>query len=267
MLSFKQFSEKIFDGNFYRKTQQDEALEVLQTFGKIVDSRKVYDHKLALRRDVFVLVKRPMTAVGSGYLIVQIVNDNGADALPKKEVEAKVIRNYGGNDFKVGNSISISNIDAMGVSEDNKRWYVVHPRPNETMSLPSEPEPEPEKKNGEKDNPDELMKKIASMKESISEKYLRNDEIQDLIDSIKIKLTGRKDSDAKGMLRLTKDIEKTLKLKGRLHPNSVVAIQRIATGVSGDWGKNSPDWKGASPTGRLNKFPPSPTQYIAKSRR
>ena len=46
--------------------------------------------------------------------------------------------------------------------------------------------------------------------------------------------TGRKDSDAKGMLRLTKDIEKTLKLEGRLHPNSVVAIQRIATGVSGD---------------------------------
>ena len=256
MLSFKQFSEKIFDGNFYRKTQQDEALEVLQTFGKTVDSRKVYENRLALRKDVFVLVKRPMTSVGTGYLILKIVNDNGAEVLPKKEVDAKVIRNYGGNDFKVGNSISISNIDAMGVSEDNKRWYVVHPRPNETMSLP----PEPEKKNGEKDNPDELMKKIASMKESISEKYLRNDEIQDLIDSIKLNLQ-EKDSDAKGMLRLTKDIEKTLKIKGRLHPNSVVAIQRIATGVSGDWGKNSPDWKGKPPSGRLNKYPPPPTEY------
>ena len=264
MLGFRTFAEKIFDGNFYKKTQQDEALEVLQTFQKIVDSRKVFDHKLALRKGVFVLVKRPLTAVGSGYLIIQIVNDNGAEALPKKEVEGKVIRNYGGNDFKVGGRISISNIDALAVSEDNNRYYIVYPRPTETTPLV--PEPEPEKKNG-KDNPDELMKKLASIKEGISEKYLRNDEIQDLIDSIKDKLTGRKDSDAKGMLKLTLGIEKTLKQKGRLHPNSVVAIQRIATGVSGDWGKNSPDWKGSSPTGRLNKFPPSPTQYISKSRR
>ena len=262
MLGFKAFTEKIFDGNFYRKTQQDEALEVLQTFGKMVDSRKVYDHKLALRKDVFVLVKRPMTAVGSGYLIVQIVNDNGADVLPKKEVEAKVIRNYGGNDFKVGNSISIGNVDAMGVSEDNKRWYIVNPRPPEAMTLTPEPEPEPEKKNGEKDSPDALMKKLASMKEeSIFEKYLSNDEIQDLIDSIKSKLKNRTDTDARGMYNLTKDIEKTLKVKGKLHPNSVIAIQRIATGVAGSWGKNSKDWTGKSPSGQLNKYPPSPTQY------
>ena len=102
MLGFRQFVQKIFDGNFYRKTTQDEALEVLQTFGKIVDSR-VFDHRLALRKGVFVLVKRPMTAVGSGYLIVQVMNDSGAESLPDKEVQGKVIRNYGGNDFTQGN--------------------------------------------------------------------------------------------------------------------------------------------------------------------
>ena len=265
MLGFRQFvQEKIFDGNFYRKTTQDEALEVLQTFGKIVDSRKVFDHRLALRKGVFVLVKRPMTAVGSGYLIVQVMNDSGAESLPDKEVQGKVIRNYGGNDFTQGKSISISNIDAMAVSEDNKRFYIVYPRPTDSIS--GIPEPEPDKKDS-KDSPDELMKKLASMKESIDEKYLSVDEIQDIIDSIKSKLEPRKDRDARGMLKLTKDIEKILKTKGRLHPNQVIAVQRIATGVSGSWGKNSPDWTGSAPSGKLNRFPPSPTDYIRGARR
>ena len=90
---------------------------------------------------------------------------------------------------------------------------------------------------------------------------MSNDEIQDLIDSIKDKLKFRKDSDAKGMYKLTKEIEKTFKKDGKLHPGSVVAIMRIATGVAGSWGKNSKDWTGKSPSGRLNKYPPSPTQY------
>ena len=34
----------------------------------------------------------------------------------------------------------------------------------------------------------------------------------------------------------------------------MIAIQRIATGVSGSWGKNSRDWTGNSPSGRLNKY-------------
>lgn len=275
MITFSQFQEKIFDGKFTSKSIQDESLEVLQNLGKIVDSRKVYEHRITLRTGVFVLIKRPMTAVGEGYVIVQVIEDGGSDSLSPMEVESKVIRAYGGNDFKTGDTIRISLVDAMGVSEDNKRFYVVYPRPKEDEII--SPEPEKKTNGGEKDNPDELLKKLAQVKESkfknsknrqvyenvISEKYLNRDEIQDLIDSIKDKLEGRRDSDSKGMLKLTKDIEKTFKKNnGRLHPNSVVAIQRISTGVSGDWGKNSPDWTGKSPSGRLNKFPPSPTNYI-----
>mgnify|MGYP004246595657 CR=1 FL=1 len=112
------------------------------------------------------------------------------------------------------------------------------------------------------DDAKSMMQKIRAMESNkLFEKYLSNDEIQDLIDSIKDKLENRKDKDARGMLKLTKNIEKTFQSKGKLHPASVVAIMRIATGVSGAWGKNAKDWDGSPPSGALNKYPPPPTEY------
>ena len=105
--------------------------------------------------------------------------------------------------------------------------------------------------------------KALKVKESLQEKYLSKEEIQELIDGIKRKLKGRRDTDARGMLRLTKDIEKTLKADGRLHPNSVITIMRISTSISGNWGRQSKDWDGASPSGKLNTYPPSPTVYAS----
>ena len=61
-------------------------MEVLQNLGKIVDSRKVYEHRITLRTGVFVLIKRPMTAVGEGYVIVQVIEDGGSDSLSPMEV-------------------------------------------------------------------------------------------------------------------------------------------------------------------------------------
>jgi hypothetical protein len=118
--------EKLFDGQFVRKSEQDEAMEVLQSIGKFVDSRKVNEDRMALRNEIFVLVKRPMTAKGTGYLIVQVVDDSGGSGIDA-EVDAKIIKNYGGNDYKVGENINISIVDSLAVSQDNKRWYVVYP--------------------------------------------------------------------------------------------------------------------------------------------
>ena len=118
--------EKLFDGQFVRKSEQDEAMEVLQSIGKFVDSRKVNEDRMALRNEIFVLVKRPMTAKGTGYLIAQVVDDSGGSGIDN-EVDAKIIKNYGGNDYKVGENISISIVDSLAVSQDNKRWYVVYP--------------------------------------------------------------------------------------------------------------------------------------------
>ena len=288
MITFRRFCEKIFDNQFIRKSEQDESLEVLQQIGKMVDSRKVRENKIALRNGIYILFKRPMTATGTGYLIAQVVDDSGAESTQSKPVDAKIVKTYGGNDFKVGDNVEIDPIDAMAVSQDNKRFYIVYP-PFHPSPSPGDDAEVADKvddveddvrdlqkslkglgKSVEKDSKDEkadkFLSKIKSM-ESISEKYLSDDEIQDLIDSIIDKLEGRKDKDAKGMLKLTRNIEKTFIAKGKLHPNSVIAIQRIATGVAGGWGKNSPDWDGGSPSGRLNKYPPPPTQYIAKARR
>ena len=128
MISFKEFqsniSEKVFDGKFYKKSPQDEALEVLQMFGKVVDGRKVREDRLALREDVYVLIKRPLTAVGEGYLILIVVEGSYNE---RGEADAKVIKNYGGNDFQVGSKISITSADCFAVSEDNKRYYIVYP--------------------------------------------------------------------------------------------------------------------------------------------
>ena len=118
--------EKLFDGQFVRKSEQDEAMEVLQSIGKFVDSRKVSEDRMALRNEIFVLVKRPMTAKGTGYLIAQVVDDSGGSGIAA-EVDAKIIKNYGGNDYKVGENINISIVDSLAVSQDNKRWYVVYP--------------------------------------------------------------------------------------------------------------------------------------------
>ena len=93
MIKFKFFCEKIFDGNFYRKFEQDESLEVLQKIGKIVDSRKVREDRLALRNGIYVLFKRPVTAVDTGYLIAKVVNDSGAETMSSKYVDAKIINN------------------------------------------------------------------------------------------------------------------------------------------------------------------------------
>ena len=118
--------EKLFDGQFVRKSEQDEAMEVLQSIGKFVDSRKVNEDRMALRNEIFVLVKRPMTAKGTGYLIAQVVDDSGGSGIDA-EVDAKIIKNYGGNDYKVGQNIRIGIVDSLAVSQDNKRWYVVYP--------------------------------------------------------------------------------------------------------------------------------------------
>ena len=159
----------------------------------------------------------------------------------------------------------ISPADCLAVSEDNKRFYLTF-IPSYKQQPTNEPDDVEDALDDFSDDVGHMKKSLKKLektvtKESIQEKYLSNDEIQDLIDSIKSKLKSRKDSDAKGMYNLTRDIEKTFKSQGKLHPNSVIAIQRIATGVSGSWGKNSRDWTGNSPSGRLNKYPPSPTQY------
>ena len=127
MITYKTFMEKHFDGQFVRKSEQDEAMEVLQSIGKFVDSRKVNEDRMALRNEIFVLVKRPMTAKGTGYLIAQVVDDSGGSGIDNAEVDAKIIKNYGGNDYKVGENINISIVDSLAVSQDNKRWYVVYP--------------------------------------------------------------------------------------------------------------------------------------------
>ena len=146
----KNISEKIFDGKFYKKSTQDEALEVLQQFDKIVDSRKVREDRLALREGVYVLIKRPMTAIGEGYLVGIIIK-----GIEKEfgDAEAKIIKSYGGNDFRVGSTISISYVDVMAVSEDNKRFYIVYPIPTETETYRDpDPDPDPDPKADKKDN-------------------------------------------------------------------------------------------------------------------
>ena len=100
------------------------------------------------------------------------------------------------------------------------------------------------------DDVNDVKKSLKKLEKSVKkesflfEKLLSNSEIQDLIDSIKQKLKNRRDSDARGMLSLAKDIEKTFKQKKSLHPNSVVTIMRMASSLSGKWGKNSKDWTG-----------------------
>ena len=67
-----------------------------------------------------------MTAKGTGFLVAQVVDDSGGSGIDA-EVVAKIIKNYGGNDYKVGENINISIVDSLAVSQDNKRWYVVYP--------------------------------------------------------------------------------------------------------------------------------------------
>ncbi len=281
MITYKQLCEKLFDGTFGRRNEQDEALEVLQDLGKLVDSRKVKENRITLRNGVFVLLKRPMTAVRTGYLIAKVVNDDG-DATG--QVDAKIIRNYGGNDFKVGEKIDLDVNDAMAVSEDNKRYYVVYPS---SFQQPSSDDDDDvadkiddvgddlkdvekslkglgktvDKKKSNDDKTAAFLSKIKSMESAFTEKYLSKPDIQEMIDSIKKRLEGRSDSDARGMLKLVKDIEKTFQEKGRLHPNAVIALQRISSGVGGSWGRNSPDWDGKPPSGRVVSYPPPPSQY------
>ena len=279
MITYKQFCEKLFDGTFSRKSVQDESLEVLQQLGKMVDSRKVRENKIALRNGIFVLLKRPMTAVRTGYLIAKVVDDS-----QNKTVDAKIIRNYGGNDFKVGSPIELNVFDAMAVSEDNKRYYVVYPS---SFKQPSSDDDDVadkiddvgddlkdvekslkglgktvDKKQSDDDKTAAFLSKIKSMEsKTFTEKNLSNDDIEEMIDSIKDRLEGRTDSDARGMLKLVLDIEKTFQEKGRLHPNAVIALQRISSGVGGSWGRNSPDWDGKPPSGRVVSYPPPPSQY------
>ena len=285
MITYKQLCEKLFDGTFGRKNIQDETLEVLQHLGKMVDSRKVKENRITLRNGIFVLVKRPMTAVNTGYLIVQIVDDNDSGRIQNNSVNGKIIKNYGGNDFKVGSSIELGVVDTMAISQDNKRYYVVYPSSYQPPpSIDDDDvadkiddvgddlkdvekslkglEKNVDKKKSVDDKTATFLSKIKSMESAFTEKYLSNGDIEEMIDSIKKRLEGRSDSDARGMLKLVLDIEKTFQEKGRLHPNSVIALQRISSGVGGSWGKNSPDWDGKPPSGRVVSYPPPPSQYV-----
>ena len=285
MITYKQLCEKLFDGTFGRKNIQDETLEVLQHLGKMVDSRKVKENRITLRNGIFVLVKRPMTAVNTGYLIVQIVDDNDSGRIQNNSVNGKIIKNYGGNDFKVGSSIELGVVDTMAISQDNKRYYVVYPSSYQPPpSIDDDDvadkiddvgddlkdvekslkglEKNVDKKKSVDDKTAAFLSKIKSMESAFTEKYLSNGDIEEMIDSIKKRLEGRSDSDARGMLKLVLDIEKTFQEKGRLHPNSVIALQRISSGVGGSWGKNSPDWDGKPPSGRVVSYPPPPSQYV-----
>jgi len=284
VITYKQLCEKLFDGTFGRKNIQDETLEVLQHLGKMVDSRKVKENRITLRNGIFVLVKRPMTAVNTGYLIVQIVDDNDSGRIQNNSVNGKIIKNYGGNDFKVGSSIELGVVDTMAISQDNKRYYVVYPSSYQPPpSIDDDDvadkiddvgddlkdvekslkglEKNVDKKKSVDDKTAAFLSKIKSMESAFTEKYLSNGDIEEMIDSIKKRLEGRSDSDARGMLKLVLDIEKTFQEKGRLHPNSVIALQRISSGVGGSWGKNSPDWDGKPPSGRVVSYPPPPSQY------
>ena len=285
MITYKQLCEKLFDGTFGRKNIQDETLEVLQHLGKMVDSRKVKENRITLRNGIFVLVKRPMTAVNTGYLIVQIVDDNDSGRIQNNSVNGKIIKNYGGNDFKVGSSIELGVVDTMAISQDNKRYYVVYPSSYQPPpSIDDDDvadkiddvgddlkdvekslkglEKNVDKKKSVDDKTAAFLSKIKSMESAFTEKYLSNGDIEEMIDSIKKRLEGRSDSDSRGMLKLVVDIEKTFQEKGRLHPNSVIALQRISSGVGGSWGKNSPDWDGKPPSGRVVSYPPPPSQYV-----
>ena len=280
MITYKQLCEKLFDGTFGRKNVQDETLEVLQHLGKMVDSRKVKENRITLRNGIFVLLKRPMTAVNTGYLIAKVVDDSGAGRIQSNSVNAKIIKNYGGNDFKVGSPIELNVFDTMAVSEDNKRYYVVYPSSFQQPSSDDDDkiddvgddlkdvekslkglEKNVDKKKSVDDKTAAFLSKIKSMESTFTEKNLSNDDIEEMIDSIKDRLEGRTDSDARGMLKLVLDIEKTFQEKGRLHPNAVIALQRISSGVGGSWGKNSPDWDGKPPSGRVVSYPPPPSQY------
>lgn len=292
MMSFSSFSllnnlhEKLFDGQFDSKTEQEEALEYLQTIDKTVDGRKVLRSEMTLREGVFCLIQRPITATGTGYLIVKITNDGSKDnddslniAMgPTVEMielesgkEAKVILNINGpKSFSVGTTVSITPLDVIAVSEDNKRFYLVYGQTSAQRMNRNITNRQKENETDTEDKEEQALKKIMKnaekalkVKESLQEKYLSKEEIQELIDGIKRKLKGRRDTDARGMLRLTKDIEKTLKADGRLHPNSVITIMRISTSISGNWGRQSKDWDGASPSGKLNTYPPSPTVYAS----
>jgi hypothetical protein len=283
MITYKQLCEKLFDGTFGRKNVQDETLEVLQHLGKMVDSRKVKENRITLRNGIFVLLKRPMTAVNTGYLIAKVVDDSGSGRIQSNSVNAKIIKNYGGNDFKVGSPIELNVFDTMAVSEDNKRYYVVYPSSYQPPSIDDDDvadkiddvgddlkdvekslkglEKNVDKKKSVDDKTAAFLSKIKSMESTFTEKYLSTDDIEEMIDSIKNRLEGRTDSDAKGMLKLVLNIEKTFQKKGRLHPNAVIALQRISSGVGGSWGKNSPDWDGKPPSGQVVSYPPPPSQY------
>ena len=298
-LSFNNFTqindlyEKLFDGSFDKKTEQAEALEFLQSVNKIVDGEKIYRDEITLRNDVYALIQRPMTSISTGYIIVQ-VTDDGSNNISQdnevtinpvveglihgKEVKSKVIKNYSGpKSFTSSSTITISPIDCLGLSEDNKRFFLVYDltdgqKMKRGMIEPDEFEDDEIDSKKDDDKEQEELKKIIKKAEKtlkkglkkeevLLEKSLSNSEIQSLIDSIKKKLNPRRDEKARGMLKLTKEIEKTFKNRKSLHPNSVVTIMRMATSVGGKWGKNSKDWDGSPPSGELNKYPPSPTEY------
>ena len=213
-----------------------------------------------------------MTSNGTGYILVKVTddgtdkskNDEGVtiyEEVPHdREVKTSVIKNFSGpKQLKPSSQISVSPLDCLAVSQDNKRFYLVYDL--------DEIEPKkmvPFQKN--KDEDDEDTPDDGVNENFLFEKSLSNTDIQDLINSIKNKLKSRTDEKAKGMLKLAKDIEKTFKEKKSLHPNSVVTIMRMATSVGGKWGVNSKDWNGKPPSGKLNKYPPSPTDIRPKHR-
>ena len=137
MITFKNFCEKIFDGRFERKTEQDEAFEFLQSIGKFVDSRKVREDRMTLRNNIFVLFKRPMTAIGTGFLIGKVIDDGMNGMVDDKgSVQVKIVSKFGGNDFSIGSTYDIKTFDALAVSQDNKRFYIVKPHRRQLIKNP-----------------------------------------------------------------------------------------------------------------------------------
>ena len=301
ILSFTSFhliqdlNEKMFDGDFDRRTEQEEGMEFLQSVNKIVDGKKIYRDDVTLRNGVYALIQRPMTSIGTGYIIVQ-VTDDGSNNIDKdneitinptmegiihgNDVKTKVVKNYSGpKSFNSSSSISISPTDCVAVSEDNQRYFLVYDltdgqKMRRGLFNPDEDNWDGSVNGKDNDKEEEELKKVIKKAEKtlkkglkkeevLLEKSLSNSEIQSLIDSIKKKLSPRRDEKSRGMLKLTKDIEKTFKKKKSLHPNSVVTIMRLSTSVAGKWGKNAKDWDGSPPSGELNKYPPSPTQYAS----
>ena len=156
-----------------------------------VDGRKIIRERITLRNGVYCIIQRPMTSNGTGYILVKVTddgtdkskNDEGVtiyEEVPHdREVKTSVIKNFSGpKQLKPSSQISVSPLDCLAVSQDNKRFYLVYDL--------DEIEPKkmvPFQKN--KDEDDEEPPDDGVNENFLFEKSLSNTDIQDLINSIK----------------------------------------------------------------------------------